>query len=443
MLFRIKSVTVALVALAVALSLSGCAFIPADITELESPPKLTAEQQSIEAALEKAEGTKLTLKYPLEGDYRSAFVLKDLYNNGTEQALAFFSPPSGAGTYIDVLEKVNGNWEVSSKIGSDGTEIDSVAFGDFNGDGQDEIAVGWRSVSLTDLTLVVYSKKGLKYSKSNLGTFTAMKTLDMNGDGRTDILLLQLAGDVAKARASLISYRDSKFEEVATSPLDSTVTNYVGVYTTKLASGETGVLIDGKKGDDKMITELVYYKNGKLVSPLYDNSKHTVTSTLRYVDYRCEDIDGDGTIEVPMPVELPYVPNAKDTNQNWLVRWSTYDTKKGFIPKFSAIMNYTEGYYFKYPEKWDPKKVTVSKRVGDDVWDFCRWDSAKNTYGKVLFTVSVYTDDVWNNLPDKDGYIKLAEKNGTVYLVQIPSQAPGDPLALTLPEIEKNFRLIS
>jgi hypothetical protein len=443
MLLHIKTAAIGLAALLTMSMATGCAVISTDISELEVPPKLTEEQQAIESALESSVGSTFTLKYPLGGNYRSAFILRNLGKSSTSEALAFYSPASGAeGPHIAILDKVDGSWKVTTDISNEGNEIDSIEFGDYNGDGNDEIAVGWRSFNSTDLTLVVYTKNKSSYSSVKLGTFTEMKTLDMDNDGKEDILLFQLDSDPSKARARLISYKGGELTEIASSPLDSTVTSYAGVYVTKLDAKEKGVLIDGYKSESKMITELVYYKNGKLISPLYNTERHTVNSTMRYVTYKCTDINNDGIMEIPMPVELPYVPNEKDTNQNWLVRWSVFNSKSGFTTKLSAVMNYTKNYYFTYPEKWGAD-VTVSKQSGDSIWNFCKWNKTKNSYGTVLFSIYVYNEDEWDALTNKNEYSILIQRNGTVYTVKIPTLNSKEPLALSLSDIKKNFDLLN
>lgn len=423
---------------------SGCAVIPADISELERPPKLTGEQQAIENALESKVGNKFTLKYPLNGDYRSAFVLKDLNHDGNNEALAFYSPSNGtAGPHIALLNKSGGKWKFETDIGSDGSEIDCIAFGDFEGKGSEDLAVGWRSFNSTDLTLMVYSKKSdNSYAKTNLGSFTKIKTLDMDGDKKPDILLLKLDSNEKLASARLISYKNGKLSEIARAPLDSTVTSYAGVYETKVDSKTSGVMIDGYRSSDNMITELIYYKDGKLVAPFYDYYSHTVSVTRRSAAYESTDINGDGVVEVPLLESLPSVSDSKNDNKVWLVKWSAFDGNYGLSQKLECIMNYSEDYYFIYPKKWGTN-VTVNRQAGDGSWQFCEWDSDKNIYGKILFTIRVYKENEWSTMPDKDNLYRLSEKNGTAYVAMMPQQAVNDSLGISIDEIRKDFMLLN
>lgn len=444
MLSRIKSAVLIFAVIIIPVLTTGCTVIPTDISELESPPKLTADQQLIEKALGAHTGGKLTLKFPLEGDYRSAFVMRDLDRDGNPDAIAFYSPSgsNASAPHIAILDNAGKKNQTFTDIGSDGNEIDCIEFGDFNGDGVEELAVGWRSFNSTDLSLIVYTKKGRSYTKANFGTFTKMKTLDMDSDGKTDILLLKLDSNVKLAAARLISYKNGKLAEVSSTPLDSTVTSYSGVYVTKNGGKENSVIIDGVKSDNRFITEIVSYQNGRLTSPLYDNDKHTVNSTMRSLSYQCRDIDNDGIVEVPFPVELPGYSNKNNTGKNWLVRWSAFDGKDKWTTKLTCVMNYSKNYYFVYPPKWDGK-VTIQNQNGDDNWTFCEWDSSKNTYGKTLFTISVYTEEVWNSADIKEPIYKLTEKNGTVYVLQYPQTKESDDYTLSISEIRNYFNLLN
>lgn len=436
---RIKAAFIGAVIVAAGICCSGCAVIAADISEFEVPPKLTAEQQAISDALERGVGKNITLKYPLSGDYRSAFILRSLEKNKPQKAIAFYSPSNGNdGPHIAILDKVNGAWSISADLTSQGNEIDSIDFGDFNGDGNDEIAVGWRSFNSTDLTLLVYAKDGNSYSKTKLGTFTKMKTVDMDNDGKKDILLFQLNSDPNKAKARLISFRNGELREIGSCPLDSTVTGYADVYVSEMKNSLTSVLIDGYKSNDKMITEVVYYNKGKLVSPLYDKISKTVKSTMRFVTYKCTDINNDKKIEIPMPVELPTKGADAGEKQKWLVRWSNYNFDGTLTTAFSAVMNYNSGYYFKYPDKWG-KNVTISSDSTDNVWTFCKWDETNSKYGDTLFTLYVFKHDTWNELTNKEYYSVISEGNGMVYAARINQKSEKDTLNLSIEEIRSNF----
>ena len=75
---------------AASLFLSGCTGMSFTVDGLLNAPKLTEEQGEIHEALTAAVGGSITLKYPRNGDNRSAFVIADLDGEQGEEALVFY-----------------------------------------------------------------------------------------------------------------------------------------------------------------------------------------------------------------------------------------------------------------------------------------------------------------------------------------------------------------
>ena len=69
--------------------LSGCSWFGMDAENLMQPPKPTGEREAIYQLLEAEAASGFTLKYPVNGDYRSAIIMNQ---NGEEagEAIAFF-----------------------------------------------------------------------------------------------------------------------------------------------------------------------------------------------------------------------------------------------------------------------------------------------------------------------------------------------------------------
>ena len=357
--------------------------------------------------------------------------------------------PTGdkAGAHVMVLKKRAGKWQKIDDISGEGNEVDRLAFGDFDGNGSDELAVGWTLYTNTDLWLGVYSLSGDHYSRVFRSNFTEMTTLDMNGDGMTDILLLRLdpsqAGATAsgKAAASLMSYKDGRLVETARTLLDGTVSRYAGLHTTKV-DGQPAVLVDGYKGAHSMVTELLMWHNGTLDDPLYDTATHTVTRTLRDVPISCVDMNGDGVTEIPVPVELPGYDNVTDYNAKiWLVRWQVY-AAGAMKTVFQSITNNSASYYFIYPDSWG-KNVTVDKSQGGDDWAFRVWDTASHKMGSTLFEIHSYPENNWNAVRRSGGLFRLGENNGIVYAASVAGKSAGNAAYyLDINAIRQNFRLI-
>lgn len=433
----IKTIMTAIICCSVIMSFSGCAVLGSDIREFQVPPKLTTEQQGIYDGLARTVGNNFTLKYPLSGNYRSAFITKNLSDDNTENAIAIYTPSAGTdGPHVAILQKNNDVWNVTAQITSQGNEIDSIDFADFDGDSNTDIVIGWRSFNSTDLTLMVYLKSSQGYNAINLNTFTKMKILDLTGDSKDDIVVFTLNNDPTKAKARLISYRSGKLEEVSSCPMDSTVQSYDKIYVTSIAKNKA-LLIDGYKGKDKMITEIVYFSFGKLISPLYSPKTQTVTSTLRFYPIKCMDIDNTGIYQIPLPVELPTDSEVDNISHKWLVQWSTMidDSNED---KLSTVINEKQNYYFKYPKKWG-KLVSYTSESQDSIWTFKLWDSDNSTFGESLFSITVFKSDTFNNLVDKNDYNVVYQNNTTIYAAKIFNETKDYDMNLSFDEIKANF----
>lgn len=436
-------------ALFLMVALSGCTVVSTDVTALMSPPKLTKQQQAIEQALSSAlGGASYTLRYPHNGDYRSSFVLHSFDHGVTNSALAFYAPSKEKnGTHVMVLRQVNRKWQEVCDISGDGNEVDRILFGDFDGNGAEELAIGWTSFTSTDMTLGVYAFHGSKYEKIYRDTYTKVARVSMTGADKDDLLLLKLDGSDKKASALLVSAVSGSLTTVGQAPLDSTVTGYAGLYPTE-EDGSPAVLIDSRKGSDAMVTEMVLWKNGILTSPLYDESQKTASAeTLREVSINCQDIDGDGSLEIPVPVELPGyedITSTKTTDKIWKVQWMTWKNG-GLVPKLSSVMNNTEGYTFILPDNWDnnTSNVTVQRENGDTDWAFYEWDPATRQMGTRLFDLLAYSSDTWATMSTGGSSLqRITENDGTVFAYQANPAGASNPYFLDIAAVKQRFRLI-
>ena len=140
-----------------------------DVETLLRPPHPTGEQKKIQQALEKYINSEkkgktpdvdfgYVLKYPKSGDYRSAFVLKDLDSDGVEEAIVFYGQSGErSNVYLNLLKKTDEGWQSIYDVEGVSPDIDRIQFGDMNADGISEIFTGWNIVNVKDNLLWVSS----------------------------------------------------------------------------------------------------------------------------------------------------------------------------------------------------------------------------------------------------------------------------------------------
>ncbi|MBQ4100978.1 MAG: hypothetical protein IJC83_05475, partial [Oscillospiraceae bacterium] len=140
--------------------LSGCDFsINISPENLMTAPKLTAEQQEIDKALREYAGN-VTIKYPKTGDYRSAFIMKDLDGDNQNEAVVFYSISSDTTTSgylrINILDNDGSGWRSICNFAGSGFEVDEVEFAHMDSPSVINIVVGWNVANQDDKEVVIY-----------------------------------------------------------------------------------------------------------------------------------------------------------------------------------------------------------------------------------------------------------------------------------------------
>ena len=127
---------------------AGCSFTGLDAQNLMSPPRANLEQQGIYELLQEGDSQELTFVYPKRGENRSAIIMKDWTGDGVSDAVGFVST-EGGGVRVSFLEKYQERWRTAASFVNAATQVDLVTFGDVNGDGAQDVLIGWGSAAGT------------------------------------------------------------------------------------------------------------------------------------------------------------------------------------------------------------------------------------------------------------------------------------------------------
>ena len=113
------------------LTMTGCSALNFSVEGLINAPKLTSEQSEIHQALIESVGSNITLKYPKNGEYRSAYVIANIDDEPTDEAMVFYEYTSNGseedGLRVNILDKdEKGKWYSVKELAGAGTDIDQV-----------------------------------------------------------------------------------------------------------------------------------------------------------------------------------------------------------------------------------------------------------------------------------------------------------------------------
>lgn len=431
-------------------ALSGCSFVGLDAQSLMHAPKPTGENEAdIQNLLESTAGGKMTLKYPSSGDYRSAIVKHDLCGDKSDEAIAFYQKgDETAGTNVMFMRKSGGKWTSMGSFNNPASKVDRVCFGDLDGDGGDEVIVGWgSSLNNTGNICVYYYKGGTMQELQVSQSYTEMAVMDFDGDKRDEIFTASVTVGEQPAAAQLLRFKDGAIELMGSAPMDTGVIKYASVLTGLINEKQVGIVLDGIKSADTMVTELLYWdaKAAALKAPFYDPAAKSVKSTERNTSVASKDINGDRIIEIPMVTLMPGYSGKTFDDSAYLTSWMRYDTETNtFVRVMSMVIDYSDGYWFSIPDMWRGKittKLDPSARTMT-IYEWLATEKNKaGAAGSPLLTIQTFTQKEWKQGIGTVGFFKLKESDSSVFAAKLPSA--DNPLSMTADEVKEAFQIIA
>ena len=248
---------------ALCLAQAGCSFSGLDAPNLMSPPRASLDQQGIYELLQ-GDQQELTLVYPKRGDHRSAILMHDWSGDGVEDAVGFVALDRGV--EVRFLEKGQDRWRAAASFGNTATQVDLVCFGDLNGDGADDVIIGWGSAAGTTgrtASVSAYLYQEGNVTEYSLGTYGELALTDFDENGVYEVFTVDMyiaaeeegTGDLP-ATAHVYAWQEDTLREVHTASADNSVTSYVSIQFGKLGRDLYGVVVDGAKADGSMTTQV-------------------------------------------------------------------------------------------------------------------------------------------------------------------------------------------
>lgn len=375
------------------------------VVRLESPSEIivppgfygeTAEvQDAFEASLSANNRNNVTLKYPTGGEYRTAFVMNNLDSDSDEEVIVFYTLKSDESTVrMNVLDKIDDKWQSVYDEPGYGSEVISVVFDDLNRDGDTEIICSWSLYeSQSSKVMTIHSAHTEKSKPIELKTLVSQSysfsgLADFDSDGFDEILIIWTdssnASNVGAALPRTSAILLKMTEDDTVSPLgqpvtvDSSVSSYGDMHLQALEDSDKLIaFVDAYKGEDTMITEVLWWDRDKytLVAPFFDPITLSNTATLRSPAVPSSDIDDDGIIEIPVNwqntalEQNPINPDgdSDDTQQVGkqvnLTTWMNI-VKGELVPKSYSFINRTAGYSFTVPNRMAESLVAYTTDTG-------------------------------------------------------------------------------
>lgn len=446
---RIKAVSVIAAVAAICLLFSSCdtGRLIRPVSSLISPPLYYEEYEELVDAFNKKVNSEVSFCSPQSGDYRSAIVVEDLDSDGTTEALIFYKDSNDKTVArMHYFNTADGKWISKGDFNGYGDRVESVEITDMDGDDKSEIIVNWNTSGVSSgNTLSIYRSSRFedKYKEISNESCSVSEIVDIDGNGKKDLFFITQnnVSGVNQRIAKVMKLFGDSVIQMGEIKIDPNVSGYTSVKTEKSAEDSPlKIYVDAMKGENQMITEVIYWDSAEsvLCAPLLDTETLTNNATLRYEPVASADVNNDGVIDIPVQSEIlgsgdDYL--TENTENVYITKWINFETKNSYTIVANTLINYSDGYMVSLDKK-EIKSTGIRNYRAQNCWILYRTDSSGENIGE-LFSILKIGTERWEQ-GSLDAYIPVLEKEDGVVCVYVTQS--GIELGVTEEYIKSRIR---
>ena len=360
---------------------AGCAGLPgterASVEELLRAPRLEGDYGEIQAALDGWLGQSAQLRYPLNGELLSPFLMGDFDGDGVQDAAVLYTATDVPNICLAVLQKDDaGAWQVQDAVEGLTDTVDTVRFARLQEGGADQIVVGY-TAQQADSYLAVYAYQDGEIDDILAEPYDQYLVEDITGTGYEDLLVLDTDAQGASQIKLLTSDREGGFRQAAVMGLSAD--RYTGCASLVAGMGAYGgqyLVLDGwtgVSGANLASVLLRYNEQTQQMEPARQIGADALyEASLRNVpDLTSRDLDRDGVVEIPTQPEGAGLINMDQGRRMDFILWMDYTSAQ---PRKSfGLLDEELGFYLELPMEWygilmltdGPAEDTVELRSQD------------------------------------------------------------------------------
>ena len=436
----LRKVRLLAVAGLLALGCSGCLFQSVDDLYIlpALPEAYTSLEETIQETMNELGAEYATISY---GSNTSTVQLLDLDNDGTQETAVVFLRVTAAEERplrVCLFRRGNdGAFTRTHEIAGDGTSINSVAYEDLTGDGVEELIISWQmSARVHILTAHMVSSTGaVELMNTTYNASYLVEDLDGDPANGRELLVLQQnsTGQVGGNRAEYYRYQEGVMAMVYTAPLSDNIVEGI--------AGTSGVLSDGipcvyvtAETDGGALTDILTLGPNGLRNVTRDEASGVSSATFRaYTDVAATDINGDGVLEIPLPVQVPSmeerVENTTATStptvspSYYVIHWRQFNSKGQPATSCVTYHSVTDGWYLLLPDNW-PGNITVARddslsSRGERAVVFYYWPDADGSEPTAFLSIYTLTGNNRETRANRAGRFILNNDGTTIYAASL------------------------
>ena len=351
------------------LLLAGCS-MPGEqvqVEELLRAPKLSGDYGDVQTALNDWLGESAQLKYPMQGDLLSPFLIHDLDGDGQQDAAVLYTTAQSSNVCVAILQKGgDGMWQVRQNAEGLADTVDSVGLAQLQPGDASQLVVGYVAAQ-GDHYLAVYS-----YTDGELSTILEQQyqqylVEDITGGGSQDLILMSTLEDGGVQIELLTVDKEGSFQQVAVMGLSAD--RFSGCASVAAGVGADGrhyLVLDGWTGisGNNLASVLLYFDEDtqQMVPADQISTEKLYTASLRNVpSLVSQDLDGDGIVEIPTQPDEAGLLNMSQSRRMDFIVWMDYTSPHP--EKSFGLLDEETNCYIELPMEWEGNlKLTDSEQ---------------------------------------------------------------------------------
>ena len=411
--------------------LTGCSLI-AGGDDLLQTPKPSEKFTMLQDQLEKIISEGKNYATPQKGSYRNTVTFEDIDGDGEDEAIAFFREGTGGKIYAYAFALEDGEYQQIGRIEGPGSALGSMSFLEVEGGKQKLLVLTWTLSGDVKQGLTVCGVQNQKLQELLDTTCTDYSLSDMDQDNTQELLTLSYENQERKT-AQVYDYEDEKITLLSQADATQDVQSVANIVEGQLdESGLRAVFVDNRFENDNGMQTDIYVLDG---TTLRNVALSANTSTYRSTALSfCEDIDSDGSIEVPQLQVLPGYEDRDSAERLWMVDWYRYSIGKTTRLVHTTYDSPTEGWLLEFPDNWRGNvTATLVSSTGSNQTIF----TEKEKLDDPILTIYVFTGSDRKEAASVEGLIDLGETSDICFAAKLGSNQ--SEYAMTAREVRRAF----
>ena len=212
----------ALALLLVSVLLAGCNALPGEnlqVEELLRAPRLSGDYGAVQTALNDWLGESAQLKYPMQGELLSPFLLQDLDGDGQQDAAVLYTTAQSTNVCIAILQRDDtGAWQVRQSVEGLADTVENVRLAQLRAGDDCQLVVGYVAAQ-GDHYLAVYAYNDGQISTILEQSYEQYLVEDITGGGSQDLILMSTQEDGGVQIELLTVDKEGGFRQAAVTGL--------------------------------------------------------------------------------------------------------------------------------------------------------------------------------------------------------------------------------